>query len=82
MLGLLRALPAMGRHPATMPFVLRTLQQLLGAGEAASRGSPLFMVNSKPWHLYQGSFDCVSTQPDLRQLHLSCTDPHSQPCAF
>lgn len=33
LLDLLWALPAAGRHPAALPFVLRTLQPLLGAGE-------------------------------------------------
>ena len=32
LLDLLRALPAAGRHPAALPFVLRSLQPLLGAG--------------------------------------------------
>lgn len=34
LLDLLRALPAAGRHPAALPFVLRTLQPLLSAGDA------------------------------------------------
>lgn len=33
LLELLRALPEAGRHPAALPFVLRTLQPLLGAGK-------------------------------------------------
>jgi hypothetical protein len=36
LLELLQALPTMGRHPAATPFVLRTLQPLLGPGQHAA----------------------------------------------
>ncbi|KAL4440636.1 hypothetical protein ABPG75_003637 [Micractinium tetrahymenae] len=74
LLELLRALPAMGRHPAMLPFVLRTLQQLLSPDAPEALQAAGLRLMSRLWQASGGR-----TYPWLRAAVIGFAAPGQQP---
>ncbi|KAL4447386.1 hypothetical protein ABPG75_004605 [Micractinium tetrahymenae] len=74
LLELLRALPAMGRHPATLPFVLRTLQQLLSPDAPEALQAAGLRLMCRLWQASGGR-----AYPQLRAVVIGFAAPGQQP---